>query len=108
MQTLGQILVYSYQMHRVYPIYFFKSDTSGEKEYEEFFSVDEEINLIKYDSLGFVKSSAYQLSFDKILRDFNLIFENHNSTKNDIIKLLTKYIPNFSHIEKGKNLDSKM
>ncbi len=91
-----------------YPIYFFKSDTSGEKEYEEFFSVDEEINLIKYDSLGFVNSSAYQLSFDKILREFNLIFENHNSTKNDIIKLLRKYIPNFSHIEKGKNLDSKM
>ena len=39
-----------------YPIYFFNTDTSGEKTYEEFYTEEEDYNIKKYDSLGFINT----------------------------------------------------
>ena len=91
-----------------YPIFFFKTDTSGEKTYEEFYSNDEDYEINLHDSLGYIKSKKEFISFDDILIDFEEIFDNPNSTKADIIKVIKKYVPDFNHIEKGKHLDQKM
>ena len=91
-----------------YPIYFFQTDTSGEKSYEEFYTEDEDFNIDQYDSLGFIKTKDESIFFDKVISDFNKVFDNPESTKEDIISVIKKYILNFEHIETGKHLDEKM
>ncbi len=92
-----------------YPVYFFKTDTSGEKLYEEFYSKSDVINEEKFDSLGIITNSSipskeYVL---KIIQEFNSL-SNSQSSKDDAISKLKKFLPNFSHIETGKSLDQKM
>ena len=91
-----------------YPIYFFETDTSGEKTYEEFYTEEEEYNLEKYHSLGFINSKEVRISFDEVVASFDTIFINSKSKKSDIVKLIKKYVPNFIHSETGKHLDQKM
>ncbi len=91
-----------------YPIYFFNTDTSGEKTYEEFFTEDEDYKIDIYDSLGFIKPKESYISFEDVENDFEKIFNNTSSKKSDIVKLIKKYVPDFQHIETGKHLDQKM
>ena len=91
-----------------YPIYFFKTDTSGEKTFEEFYTEREDYNLKKYDSLGFINTPNIKISFEEVEASFDIVFRNSNSKKLDIIKVIKKYVPDFTHRETGKNLDHKM
>jgi FlaA1/EpsC-like NDP-sugar epimerase len=91
-----------------YPIYFFKTDTSGEKTYEEFFTEEEDYEVNKYDSLGFINTPDIKISFEDVEVDFEDVFNNLNSNKSDIVTIIKKYIPDFMHIETGKHLDQKM
>ena len=91
-----------------YPIYFFKTDTSGEKTYEEFFSEEEDYEINKYDSLGFINTPDIKISFEDVEADFESVFNNPNSQKSDIVTVIKKYVLDFMHIETGKNLDQKM
>jgi FlaA1/EpsC-like NDP-sugar epimerase len=91
-----------------YPIYFFNTDTSGEKTYEEFYTEEEDYNIKKYDSLGFINTPTVQISFEEVEASFDAIFSNSKSDKLDIIKVIKKYVPDFMHIETGKHLDQKM
>ena len=91
-----------------YPIYFFKTDTSGEKTYEEFFTEEEDYEVNKYDSLGFINTPDIKISFEDVEADFESVFNNPNSQKSDIVTIIKKYVPDFMHIETGKHLDQKM
>jgi len=91
-----------------YPIYFFKTDTSGEKTYEEFFTEEEDYEINKYDSLGFINTSEIKISFEDVETDFESVFSNSNTQKSDIVTVIKKYVPDFMHIETGKHLDQKM
>jgi len=91
-----------------YPIYFFKTDTSGEKTYEEFFTEEEDYEVNKYDSLGFINTPYIKISFEDVEADFESVFNNPNSQKSDIVTIIKKYVPDFMHIETGKHLDQKM
>jgi FlaA1/EpsC-like NDP-sugar epimerase len=91
-----------------YPIYFFKTDTSGEKTYEEFFTEEEDYEINKYDSLGFINTPEIKISFEDVKADFENVFNNLNSDKSDIVTIIKKYVPDFMHIETGKHLDQKM
>jgi FlaA1/EpsC-like NDP-sugar epimerase len=91
-----------------YPIYFFKTDTSGEKAYEEFYTEEEDYNIKKYDSLGFINTKDVKLSFEDVEADFEFVFSDLNSVKLDIVKVINKYVPDFKHLETGKHLDQKM
>jgi len=93
-----------------YPIYFFGSETSGEKSFEEFFT---EIELLDNDSfinLGVVKNSRKRSKqeIDDIFDQLKTLFESKKVTKAAIVHVLKEYLPNFDHIETGKGLDSKM
>ncbi|MDA9323417.1 polysaccharide biosynthesis protein [Flavobacteriaceae bacterium] len=91
-----------------YPIYFFKTDTSGEKTYEEFYTEEEDYNTDNYDSLGFINTPEIKISFEDVEADFESVFNNPNSQKSDIVTIIKKYVPDFMHIETGKHLDQKM
>tara|TARA_B110000003_G_scaffold271096_1_gene304649 strand:+ start:2080 stop:3291 length:1212 start_codon:yes stop_codon:yes gene_type:complete len=93
-----------------YPIYFFKTDTSGEKLFEEFYTNDDQINLNKFKTIGVISNSK-KPSFseiDSVLKDINSLFDMQHYTKEDIIKSINNLLPNFNHIETGKSLDQKM
>ena len=91
-----------------YPIYLFKTDTSGEKTYEEFYTEEENYNINTYDSLGFINTPEIKISFKDVETDFDSIFSDVNSKKSDIIEVIKKYVSDFEHIETGKHLDQKM
>ena len=91
-----------------YPIFFFKTDTSGEKTYEEFYTEEEDYEIDTYDSLGFINTPNIKISFEGVESDFEGVFNNSSSNKLDIIKIIKKYVPDFMHIETGKHLDQKM
>ena len=45
---------------------------------------------------------------NKFFMDLEKIFSNVDFTKAQIVEAIKKFIPNFEHEEKGKNLDQKM
>ena len=93
-----------------YPVYFFKTDTSGEKLYEEFYTFEDEVNLNRYDSIGVVINSL-KPSFSQMevtIKEIENLFKRESYNKKDIIKIMNKILHNFNHIETGKSLDQKM
>jgi FlaA1/EpsC-like NDP-sugar epimerase len=92
-----------------YPVYFFQSDTSGEKPYEEFYTEEETCFLDVYKSLGMIEPERIPLieTLDSIA-SIKSIFNNPRIDKSAIVEEIKKYLPGFSHIETGKNLDQRM
>ncbi|MBE5918049.1 MAG: NAD-dependent epimerase/dehydratase family protein [Pseudobutyrivibrio ruminis] len=93
-----------------YPVHFSKSDTSGEKSFEEFVTDTEESDLNRFSSLGVIinKPIPDKKSIDSLLCKLNNSFNEIETTKEDIVEILREYLPNFAHIETGKSLDYKM
>ena len=93
-----------------YPVYFFKTDTSGEKLYEEFYTSDDEINLEKFESIGVIKNSykPNYLEVESVVNQMSELFSRESYNKEDIINVMNNLLTSFSHIETGKSLDQKM
>lgn len=92
-----------------YPVYFFKTDTSGEKQYEEFYTTDDKLDMESFHALGMVKN-AEKPSVENVLGlidQFKNLFDKEIQ-KADIINLINDHLSDFSHIETGKSLDQKM
>lgn len=101
------------EMHpdsKEYPVYYFKSDTTGEKGYEEFYVPGEHLDLDRFNSLGVIDSVKPRPKdeLDSFLLNLNTILQKETTTKEEIVSVLKSYLPNFNHVEKGKNLDQKM
>ena len=93
-----------------YPVYFFNSDTSGEKLYEEFYTDTDEVDLVQFESLGVIKN-ARKLpvsDIEKCIDDLQRLMGSDHYDKQAIVTNLKKYLPDFQHIETGKSLDQKM
>jgi FlaA1/EpsC-like NDP-sugar epimerase len=93
-----------------YPIFFFASNTSGEKLYEEFYTDEDIIDLESHESLGVIKN-AKQISIHEVeacVTNIRAGLAKENYSKEEIIRVMKKYLPDFQHIETGKTLDSKM
>ncbi|RRS31275.1 MAG: UDP-N-acetylglucosamine 4,6-dehydratase [Epsilonproteobacteria bacterium (ex Lamellibrachia satsuma)] len=93
-----------------WPCLFTKSDTTGEKDFEEFFTEHEILDMDKFSNLGVIKNEA---SFDENLLNafedkMNSMKENLSWNKEEIVKEFFKLIPDFGHKETGKYLDGKM
>ncbi|MAD92891.1 MAG: UDP-N-acetylglucosamine 4,6-dehydratase [Gammaproteobacteria bacterium] len=96
---------------RQWPVYFFASDTTGEKAYEEFFMGDEKLDLESFQGIGVIKNQA---DFDAGALD---LFERKISEikgspapwdKKEIVEAYLGVLPELSHEEKGKYLDARM
>ena len=93
-----------------YPVVYFKSDTTGEKAYEEFYVPGEKIDMQRFQALGVVEQTARH-PMTEVNAFFNLlegIFAKDDFTKAQVVEAIKTFIPNFEHEEKGKNLDQKM
>ena len=93
-----------------WPCFFFKSDTSGEKDFEEFFTDNEVLDMDRFHNLGIIKSEP---DFDTNLLDnfIEVISELRNQQvweKGPIVDLFNQMIPDFDHKETGKYLDGRM
>ena len=93
-----------------WPCLFTSSDTTGEKDFEEFFTDNETLDMKRFSNLGVIKNEANYdeellNSFENTLTDFK---ENLSWTKEDIVREFFKMIPDFGHKETGKYLDGKM
>lgn len=94
----------------VYPVVYFKSDTTGEKAYEEFYVPGEKVNMNRFAALGVVEQTIRR-NMDEVSHFFTElegIFQVEDFTKAQVVETIKKFIPNFEHEEKGKNLDQKM
>lgn len=93
-----------------YPVYYFKSDTTGEKSFEEFYVPGEHLDLERFTSLGVIDSVKPRPKdeLDSLLKNLETILKRETTTKQEIVSVLKEYLPNFCHEEKGKNLDQKM
>ena len=93
-----------------WPCYFFKSNTSGEKDFEEFFTDNEVLDMNRFQHLGVIKNRAV---FDSDLLDnfLEVIGKLQNQSvweKAPIVNLFNEMVPDFDHKETGKYLDGRM
>ena len=93
-----------------WPCLFTSSDTTGEKDFEEFYTTVEILDMDRFENLGVIKNEALfdenKLNyFETTIKDFK---KNMSWTKENIVKEFFKMIPDFGHKETGKYLDGKM
>lgn len=93
-----------------YPVVYFNSDTTGEKDYEEFVVDGEASDLDRFKALGVITSSKHRSKkeVENFISNLETLFSNRDFTKADVVECLKDFLPNFEHEEKGKNLDQKM
>lgn len=94
----------------LYPVHYAASDTSGEKPFEEFVTDKETADMDRFTSLGVItgKQIPDKSRVEKLFIDLNTAFDKEETTKEEVVKIMKEYLPNFEHIETGKSLDSKM
>ena len=93
-----------------WPCLFTASDTTGEKDFEEFFTDKEELDMSRFANLGIIKNDPlYDQELLTLFEDSILAMKGEKAwTKDQIVKLFFTMIPDFGHKETGKYLDSKM
>lgn len=95
---------------KTYPVYYSSSDTNGEKDYEEFYVPGEKLDMERFKSLGVIedKKAKPLAEVQNLFYNLNTLFAKQSFTKEEVVKAMENYLPNFQHIETGKNLDQKM
>lgn len=97
---------------KCWPCYFFTSDTTGEKDFEEFFTDKEDLNMNRFETVGVIKNQPIfdEAKLNEFMAGIDFLREKGSWTKEDIIKLYFGILPEFSHTHKetGKYLDQRM
>lgn len=93
-----------------WPCLFTNSDTTGEKDFEEFYTENEILDMNRFHNLGIIKNEAgFDASkLDHFVKQIGEMKSSLNWDKESIVGLFHTMIPNFGHKETGKYLDSKM
>ena len=93
-----------------WPVYFFSSDTTGEKGYEEFFTAKETLDLDRFASIGVILNKpAYDAGLlEKFEDEISSFVLKGKWDKSEIVDLFKVMIPDFDHKETGKHLDNRM
>ena len=93
-----------------WPCYFFKSDTTGEKDFEEFYTLNEILDMNRYKNIGVIKNEA-NFDEDKLkhfIEEINKLKSQMLWSKESLINLFNEMIEDFNHKEKDKYLDERM
>jgi len=99
---------------RKWPVYFFTSDTTGEKDFEEFFTEAETLDMEQFSSIGVIKNgvdvfkSWKPAKLEWFIEELETIRKQPTWEKQPIVDLFNEMIPDFQHKETGKYLDSRM
>ncbi len=93
-----------------YPCLFTSSDTTGEKDFEEFFTDDETLDMERFENLGIIKNEAdfNETLLSEFESSIKQMLVNKAWEKEQIVALFFKMLPDFGHKETGKYLDGKM
>ena len=96
--------------NKYWPCYFFKSDTTGEKDFEEFFTDNEDIDMSRFETIGVIRN---QPEFDdaklkKFMKGIEVLRDKGAWSKEQIVELYFSLLPEFAHKETGKYLDQRM
>ncbi|MBH46529.1 MAG: UDP-N-acetylglucosamine 4,6-dehydratase [Flavobacteriaceae bacterium] len=93
-----------------WPCFFFESDTTGEKDFEEFFTAEEILNLDRFSSIGVIKNSSThdKEKLEHFERRIDQISSSQIWKREDFVNLFHEMIPDFGHKETGKFLDQRM
>ena len=97
-------------VHKKWPCFFTVSDTTGEKSFEEFYMPNEHLDLRTFEKLGIVKSKTTydEDKLNHFLTTIEMLRMNNSWTKEEIVLLFFKMLPELEYEDKGKYLDSKM
>ena len=93
-----------------WPVYFFDSDTTGEKGFEEFHTENEVVDMKRFNAIGVIKNN-YEIDESKLdyfLGEIEKIRSKPTWGKPEIVALFNGMLPVFDHQETGKYLDSRM
>jgi len=93
-----------------WPCYFFDSDTTGEKDFEEFFTEKEILDMERFKSIGIIKNEAYfdRAKLDLFQETIDRLKRRGTWAKQEIVALFFEMLPAFAHKETGKYLDERM
>lgn len=93
-----------------WPCYFFKSDTTGEKDFEEFFTEAENLDMTRFQTVGVIQNDAKfdDHKLNEFMGGIEALRANGIWAKEDIVKLYFGLLPDFAHKETGKYLDQRM
>lgn len=100
----------SLEKRNQWPCYFFNSDTTGEKEFEEFYKSTDIVNYEKFSAIGVIEkvSSHNTIDSNEFILRINKIRDKNKYNKKDYVLLFKQLLCDFDHIEKGKSLDERM
>jgi len=95
---------------REYPVYFFRSDTTGEKDFEEFYTREEMLDMGKFNAIGVVKNEALynEQKLNTFTDTIQALRKKGEWVRSELIDLFNFMIPEFNHKETGKFLDGRM
>ena len=93
-----------------WPCLFTNSDTTGEKDFEEFFTYKETLDMERFHNLGVIKNDPDYIEEDLTFFEDTIaeLKQLKNWNKPQLTKLFFRMIPDFNHKETGKYLDDKM
>ena len=96
--------------NKQWPCYFFKSDTTGEKDFEEFFTDNEDLDMERFETVGVIKNQPDfdEAKLDDFMDGIEELREKGTWTKDEIVELYFGLLPEFAHKETGKYLDQRM
>ena len=93
-----------------WPCYFFNTDTTGEKGFEEFYTSSESVDWSRYNTIGVIKNSG-DLDIEALERfeeGYQQLRARGEWSKPDLLALFNQLLPEFGHLETGKYLDQRM
>ncbi len=93
-----------------WPCFFFKSDTTGEKDFEEFFTDAEDLDMKRFETVGVIRNQPDfdEAKLEEFISGIEMLREKGTWDKEDILKLYFGLLPEFAHKETGKYLDQRM
>ena len=96
--------------NKQWPCYFFKSDTTGEKDFEEFFTDNEDLDMERFETVGVIKNQPDfdEAKLDDFMDGIEALRRKGTWAKDDIVELYFGLLPEFAHKETGKYLDQRM
>lgn len=95
---------------KCWPVYFFASDTTGEKDYEEFYTGAEALDMDRFQSIGVIRNEPVYdgAKLEYFLSTIERLRAQATWDKPELVDLFNHMIPEFQHKETGRYLDGRM
>jgi FlaA1/EpsC-like NDP-sugar epimerase len=103
-------LLRTVDLEKFWPVNTFVSDTAGEKEFEEFHTSDEKVDVENFKDLASIKLET--TIDEQQIRQLKLDCESVNlaasNSREQLLDILKNFVPSFEHVNKDKFLNERM